>query len=281
MHPVLFQFGPITIYTYGVLVATGVLLGLWYARRQAPRAGLGRDTIWNLGIYIVVAALVAAKVWLVLSDWQSYIANPGAILTAATLQSGGTFYGGMLGGALAIVLYAYFYDLPILSVSDTFAAAIPLGHAIGRLGCFAAGCCYGKATTLPWGVTFTSEAAERLAGTPLGTPLHPTQLYEAAAEFLNFLLLVWLGARQRFTGQMIGAYFILYGIERGTTELFRGDPGRTLMFHGELSLMQVVSVGLVLTGALLWWRGLRRMGQIDPATPAPARAHAEGSPRAS
>jgi phosphatidylglycerol---prolipoprotein diacylglyceryl transferase len=281
MHPVLFQFGPITIYTYGVLVATGVLLGLWYARRQAPRAGLGRDTIWNLGIYMVVAALVAAKVWLVLSDWEYYMANPGAILSAATLQSGGTFYGGMLGGALAIVLYAYFYDLPALSVSDTFAAAIPLGHAIGRLGCFAAGCCYGKPTTLPWGVTFTSEVAERLAGTPLGVPLHPTQLYEAAAEFLNFLLLVWLGARQRFTGQMIGAYFILYGIERGTIELFRGDPGRTLLFHGELSLMQVVSLGLVLTGALLWWRGLRRMGQIDAATPAPARAHAEGSPRAS
>ena len=281
MHPVLFQFGPITIYTYGVLVATGVLLGLWYARRQAPRAGLGRDTIWNLGIYMVVAALVAAKVWLVLSDWEYYMANPGAILSAATLQSGGTFYGGMFGGALAIVVYAYFYDLPVLAVSDTFAAAIPLGHAIGRLGCFAAGCCYGKPTTLPWGVTFTSEVAERLAGTPLGVPLHPTQLYEAAAEFLNFLLLVWLGARQRFTGQMIGAYFVLYGIERGTIELFRGDPGRTLLFHGELSLMQVVSLGLVLTGALLWWRGLRRMGQIDAATPAPARAHAEGSPRAS
>ena len=281
MHPVLFQFGPITIYTYGVLVATGVLLGLWYARRQAPRAGLGRDTIWNLGIYMVVAALVAAKLWLVLSDWEYYMANPGAILSAATLQSGGTFYGGMLGGALAIGVYAYFYDLPVLSVSDTFAAAIPLGHAIGRLGCFAAGCCYGKPTTLPWGVTFTSEVAERLAGTPLGVPLHPTQLYEAAGEFLNFLLLVWLGARQRFTGQMIGAYFILYGIERGTIELFRGDPGRTLLFHGELSLMQVVSLGLVLTGALLWWRGLRRMGQIDPATPAAARAHAEGSPRAS
>ena len=281
MHPVLFQFGPITIYTYGVLVATGVLLGLWYARRQAPRAGLGRDTIWNLGIYMVVAALVAAKLWLVLSDWEYYMANPGAILSAATLQSGGTFYGGMLGGVLAIVVYAYFYDLPVLSVSDTFAAAIPLGHAIGRLGCFAAGCCYGKPTTLPWGVTFTSEVAERLAGTPLGVPLHPTQLYEAAGEFLNFLLLVWLGARQRFTGQMIGAYFILYGIERGTIELFRGDPGRTLLFHGELSLMQVVSLGLVLTGALLWWRGLRRMGQIDAATPAPAQAHAEGSPRAS
>jgi phosphatidylglycerol:prolipoprotein diacylglycerol transferase len=272
MHPVLFQFGPITIYTYGVLVATGVLLGLWYARRQAPRAGLGRDRIWSLGIYMVLAALVAAKVWLVLGDWEYYFANPGAIFSTATLQSGGTFYGGLLGGALAMVLYAYVYDLPLLSISDTFAAALPLGHAIGRLGCFAAGCCYGKPTTLPWGVRFTSEVAERLSGTPLGAPLHPTQLYEAAAEFLNFLLLAWLGARQRFTGQMFGTYFILYGIERGAIEFFRGDPGRTLMFHGEVSLMQVVSVGLVFTGAFLWWRGLRRMGLIEPATSAPARA---------
>ena len=105
---------------------------------------------------------------------------------------------------------------------------------------------------------YGSEAA-RLAGTPLGMPLHPTQLYEAAAEFLNFLLLVWLGARQRFTGQILGTYFILYGTERGVIEFFRGDPGRTLMFHGSVSLMQVVSVGLVIAGCFLWWRGLRRV----------------------
>jgi phosphatidylglycerol---prolipoprotein diacylglyceryl transferase len=158
-------------------------------------------------------------------------------------------------------------------------AAAPLGHAIGRLGCFAAGCCYGKPTALPWAVTFHSEAAARISGTPLNVGLHPTQLYEAAAEFLNFLLLVWLGPKQRFSGQILGAYFILYGAERGVIEFFRGDPGRNLMFGGAVSLMQIVSVGLVFTGAALWWRGLRGSGRIasaisqpePPLTPRPAK----------
>ena len=105
---------------------------------------------------------------------------------------------------------------------------LPLAHAIGRLGCFAAGCCFGKPTALPWGVTFTDPEAARLAGTPLGVPLHPTQLYEAAAEFLNFLLLVWLGGRQRFGGEILGTYFILYGTERGRDRIFSRRSGAHL-----------------------------------------------------
>jgi phosphatidylglycerol:prolipoprotein diacylglycerol transferase len=155
--------------------------------------------------------------------------------------------------------------MPLLAVLDVVAAPVALGHAIGRMGCFVAGCCYGKPTSLPWGVTFTSPVAERIAGTPLHVSLHPTQLYEAGAEFLNLLLLIWLGSRQRFTGQLIGAYFILYGIERGTIEFFRGDPGRTMMFHDAVSMMQIVSVGLIVAGAGLWWRGLRHAGSIAPA----------------
>ena len=118
-------------------------------------------------------------------------------------------------------------------------------------------CCYGKPTTVAWGVVFTNPAAAQLAGTPLGVHLHPTQLYEAGAEFINFLILVWLGKRQRFTGQILGTYFLLYGIERGTIEFFRGDPGRTMMFHDTVSLMQLVSLALIVTGTFLWWRGLK------------------------
>jgi phosphatidylglycerol:prolipoprotein diacylglycerol transferase len=270
MHPELFHIGAFTAYTYGVLVATGVLVGLWYARRQAPRAGLDPDRIWNLGIYMVLAALFLAKAWLVFGAWDYYSAHLREIFSITTFQSGGIFYGGIVGAILTIVLYTYFQRMPILSVLDTFAAALPLGHALGRLGCFAAGCCYGKPTSHLWGVTFRDPSAELLAGTPLGVRLHPTQLYEAGAEFLNFIFLVWLGNRQRFQGQMLGAYFMLYGLERGTIEFFRGDPGRTMMFHGSVSLMQVVSVGLVLTGAFLWWRGLRGASPIPAAVPARA-----------
>ena len=162
----LFELGPVTIYTYGVLVAAGALIWLWYARRQARRAGLDAHRVWDLGIYTVLAALVVAKLWLLLSDWKYYAANPGDVLSLATLESGGTFYGGVLGAVLAIAVYAYTHTLPVLPILDSFAAALPLSHAIGRLGCFAAGCCYGKPTTLPWGVRFTDEAAARLAGTP-------------------------------------------------------------------------------------------------------------------
>jgi phosphatidylglycerol---prolipoprotein diacylglyceryl transferase len=258
MHPVLFQLGPFTVYTYGILVAAGFVAGLWYAYRQAPRAGLDPRKVWNLGIYGILVALAVSKLWLVFSNLNYYLAYPRAIFSVATIESGGVFYGGVLGGLVWVLLYTHFQKMPFLSVLDVSAAGVALGHGIGRLGCFAAGCCYGKPTSLPWGVTFTSPVAARLSGTPLHVALHPTQLYGSLAEFLNFLILIWLGARQKFSGQLIGAYFILYGIERGTIEFFRGDPGRTLMFHDSVSLMQFVSVGLILSGAVLWWRGLRR-----------------------
>jgi phosphatidylglycerol:prolipoprotein diacylglycerol transferase len=272
MHPVLFQAGPLTIYSYGVLVATGVLLGLWFARQQAPRAGLNPDKVWNLGIYIVLSALVVAKVWLVLSNWEYYAANPRQIFSIETFQSGGTFYGGIIGGIGTLILYTYFQKMAPLAVLDTLGPGMALGHAIGRLGCFAAGCCYGKPTTVAWSVVFKSELAEKLAGTPLGVHLHPTQLYEASVEFLNFLFLVWLGRRQKFVGQIAGAYFMLYGIERGIIEFFRGDPGRTMLFHGAVSLMQLVSVALILFGSFLWLRGLSGAAPLPPPLAAGAEA---------
>jgi len=265
MHPVLFQLGPVTIYTYGVLVAAGFLIALLYARRQARGAGLDPHKIWNLCVYGILVALLVSKLWLVVSAWDFYAANPSLIFSAATWQAGGTFYGGIVGAFLWVVLYCYIKKLPLWGVLDLLAPALALGHGIGRLGCFAAGCCYGRPTSLPWGVKFSSPVAQLLAGTPLGVSLHPTQLYEAAAEFLNFLLLVLVGARLHSQkaagtgprGRIIGAYFILYGLERGAIEFFRGDPGRTLMFHNAVSLMQLVSVALILAGSFLWWRAVR------------------------
>ncbi len=270
MRPILFQIGSVTIYTYGVLAAVGFLAGLWYAYRRASRVGLDPNQVWNLGIYGILIALAASKVWLILSAWDYYYANPREIFSIATFQSAGVFYGGIIGGLLWVVLYTHFQKMSFLAVLDLTAAPVALGHAIGRLGCFAAGCCYGKPTLVPWGVTFTNPLAEKVSGTPLNVSLHPTQLYESAAEFLNFGLLVWLGAKRRLTGQIVGVYFILYGIERGTIEFFRGDPGRTLMFHDHLSLMQIVSVALIVTGAFLWLRGHGAAAPIQPATTARA-----------
>ena len=270
MHPILFHLGSVPIYTYGVLVAAGFLVGLFYARFQAPKAGLSRDRIWNFAIYGILIAMVCSKLWLLASEWDYYAANPGEIFSVATLQSAGTFYGGVVGGIVWTIVYTRIAKLPMLAVLDVCAAPVALGHAIGRVGCFVAGCCYGKQTSLPWGVTFTNAIAARIAGTPLNVSLHPTQLYEAAAEFVNFVLLVWLGTRQKFSGQLIGTFFVLYGIERGAIEFLRGDPGRTPLFHDTVSLMQIVSVALIFAGVLLWRRGLRTAASVATEVPTPA-----------
>jgi phosphatidylglycerol:prolipoprotein diacylglycerol transferase len=265
MHPILFQLGGIPVFTYGVLVATGVLLSLWYGRIRAARIGLNPEKFWSMGIYMVLAALIVAKIWLVFTAWDYYALNPRELFSIQMFQSGGTFYGGVVGAIGTVILYTYFQKMPLLPTLDTCAAALPLGHSIGRLGCFAAGCCFGKPTDVAWGVKFTSPIAAQLAGTPLGVHLHPTQLYEAALEFLNFLFLLWLGKRQTFNGQILGTYMILYGIERGILEFFRGDPGRTLMFHDSISLMQVASVVMICVGSFLWWRGLRGSSPVRSA----------------
>ncbi|MBI3668201.1 MAG: prolipoprotein diacylglyceryl transferase [Acidobacteria bacterium] len=255
MHPVVFRVGALTLHTYGLLVATGVLLGLWLAWRQAARSGLDPDRVWNLGIYMVLAALAGAKLWIVVSDWDYYARHRREIFAYSTILSGGVYYGGLLTALLFAFFYARRFRLAFLPLADVYAAPLALGHAIGRLGCFAAGCCYGKPTSLAWGVTFTDPYARALVGTPLGVPLHPTQLYEAATEFLIFVFLVFLGRRRRFPGQLFAAYAVLYGLTRGTIEFFRGDPDRTLLAGGRVSLMQAVSVALLIVGGALLLRG--------------------------
>lgn len=273
MRPILFHLGSLTIYSYGVIGAAGFLAGLLYAYRRAARVGLDPSKIWNLTIYGVLFSLGLSKLWLILSAWDYYSANPREIFSMATFQSAGTFYGGLIGAILWTVLYTHFQKMPTLAVLDLMAAPVALGHAIARLGCFAAGCCYGKPTAVGWSVTFTDPTAEKISGTPLGVRLHPTQLYESAAEFLNFGLLAWLGMKRRATGQILGAYFVLYGMERGTIEFFRGDPGRTLMFHDRVSLMQLVSVVLIVTGSYLWLRGGNEASaSVKPPTAARAAA---------
>jgi phosphatidylglycerol---prolipoprotein diacylglyceryl transferase len=274
MHPVLLRIGPATIHTYGTLLAFGILLSLWLAQRRAPAAGLDPDRVWNLGVYMVLAALLGAKVWLVLADWPYYQQNPGDIFSWSTIQAGGVWYGGLLTAMLVCVLYAWRQKISFPRLGDVYAAPLALGHGIGRLGCFFAGCCYGKPTNVPWAVVFSNPYAHQLVGTPLGVPLHPTELYEAFAEFINVCILLKLGLGKRPPGQVFGAYMFLYGVVRGTNEFFRGDPGRTPLGGGTFTLMQVTSLGLMLLGAWLWFRPARQGGIARPAPNAPGPATA-------
>ncbi|HZR31782.1 MAG TPA: prolipoprotein diacylglyceryl transferase [Terriglobales bacterium] len=254
MFPRIFSIGNFSLPTYGLLVALGVLVGLWMSVHIARRQGMDPEKIWNLGILVVLCGIVGAKVLLIINDWSYYTANPRAIFSLSTLQAGGVFSGGFLAALMAAAWYIRRNHLPALATCDTFAPGLALGHSIGRLGCFAAGCCWGKHTDAPWGVTFTNPLSHALVGTPLGVPLEPTQLFESAVELVNFFILYWLIRHKRFDGQIIGAYMFLYGFARYFLEFLRDDPGRGSVFGGAMTGTQLISILLVIAGGALWLR---------------------------
>ena len=253
MFPRLFHIGSFNVPTYGLLVATGVLIGLWISVRNSEKQGINGEHAWNLGILVVLCGIVGAKILYIVVDWSYYMAHPSEIFSLGTLQAGGVFSGGLLGALAAAIWYIRKNHMPALGTCDAFAPGLAMGHAIGRLGCFAAGCCYGKETTHFWGVTFTNPLANAWTGTPLGKSLEPTQLFESAVELANFFILTWMLKRKKFEGQVFGAYLFLYGIARYFLEFLRGDPGRGEVFGGIMTGTQLISIGLVITGGLIWW----------------------------
>ncbi len=264
MHPELFDLGPVTVYSYGVLLAVSYLLGLQLARARARRWGLDASRVLDLGIYIIIAALVGAKLLLLVVDFDQFRQSPAEVLSLA--RSGGVFYGGLILAVVVAFWYISKHRLPFWTTCDVFAPGIALGHVTGRLGCLAAGCCYGKPTTLPWGITFTNPLAAANVGTPLGIPLHPTQIYEAGAELLILVLLLATERRGRpFAGRTFWAYLFLYAASRFVIEFYRGDP-RGMIF-GVLSTSQFISVVLApLSLAMLAW-----LSRTNPETPQEAR----------
>jgi phosphatidylglycerol---prolipoprotein diacylglyceryl transferase len=261
--PRLFHIGNFSLPTYGLLVSLGVLVGLWIAVRNSENSGIDPEHAWNFGILVVLAGIVGAKALYILVDLSYYTAHPREIFSLSTLQAGGVFSGGLIAALVAAAWYIRKNHMPALSTCDAFAPGLALGHAIGRVGCFAAGCCYGKPTNHFWGVTFTNPIAAAWVGTPLGVALEPTQLFESAVELVNFFILMWLLKRKSFDGQVFGAYLFLYGVARFFLEFIRDDPGRGSVFGGAMSGTQLISIGLVLVGGLIWW--LRPSLKVVPA----------------
>src|SRR6476660_6032800 len=227
--------------TYGFLVAMGVLIGLWISVRNSARQGIDPEKAWNLGILVVLCGIVGAKVLYVVYDWNTY-PHWTDIFSVSTLQAGGVFSGGLIAALVAAAWYIRRNHMPALGTCDAFAPGLALGHAIGRVGCFAAGCCFGKPTNHFWGVTFTNPIANQNSYTPLGIPLEPTQLFEAAVELANFFILMRIFQRKKFDGQVLAAYFILYGVARYFLEFIRDDPGRGEVFGGIMTGTQLISI---------------------------------------
>lgn len=241
MHPILFEIGGFPVYTYGVLLAAAYLLGLQFALMRAKRRGLDPNRVMDLGIWIIVSALVGAKLLLLIVEWDTYGRDPSELLTL--VRSGGVFYGGLIAAVAMALWYLRRHRMPVWDVTDVFAPGIALGHVIGRFGCLFAGCCFGKPTSVSWAITFHNEYANRNVGTPLNVPLHPTQLYEAGAEFLILVFLLVTERRGRpFPGRTFWGYLLLYGISRFIIEFFRGDSRGTI---GMFSTSQFVSLLIV------------------------------------
>ncbi len=262
MYPKLFEIGPINIYTYGVLLAAAYLIGLKYALVRARARGLDTNKIMDLGIVIIISALIGAKLMLLAVDFDHFTENLSRIWTL--MRSGGVFYGGLVLAVPVAFWYMRRQRLPAWVTCDVFAPGIALGHAVGRIGCLMAGCCWGKATSLPWGITFTNTLAADNVGTPLDIKLHPTQLYESGAELLILATLLVLERRGRpFPGRTFWMYLLLYAAARFVIEFYRGDPRGTVF--DVLTTSQFVSVLLVpLSIVMLIVLGRRQ-------TPAPQR----------
>ena len=243
MHPELFKIGPLTIHTYGVLVAAGFLLGLGLAVRQARKEGIPPNKIADLGFYILLSALIGSRLFYVIVNASHYMRNP---LDVFKVWEGGlVFYGGLLLTVPMVLWYVKKNDLGVWRIADLFAPSLAIGHAIGRIGCFYSGCCYGKpAEGLPWAVTFTDPQCLALTG----VPLHPTQLYESLGEFTIFFSLIILRRHKTFNGQLFMIYLILYSVLRFIVEFFRGDVARGF-FTSQISLSQGVSILMFLVAA--------------------------------
>jgi phosphatidylglycerol---prolipoprotein diacylglyceryl transferase len=295
MYPELVRLFGGGLHTYGVLIAVGFLLAVVLTARQAKREGTDPDRLLDLGFWLLLAGFVGARLLFVLTDLGYYVGScrgTGQPRTTGQVvwdcsralhvwEGGVVWYGGFLAALGVGVWILHRRRMKILRTADLIMPAVPLGHFFGRLGCFAAGCCYGKPTASAIGVAYgpkslaLSDLADVLPpGATTTMPLHPTQLYEAGGELLVFFWLLWLSRRRRFDGQVLLAYLFIYPLLRTVVEVFRGDAARryvvalaTRGLNGVLglppdapsflSVSQAISL-LVAAGALALWLALRR-----------------------
>ena len=267
MFPILLKIpilGGIPIHGYGVMVALGFIVGSWYIKREAIRVGIDPNRAMDLIFYILIAALLGSRVLYVFTaEWDRFVANP---LNLFKIWEGGlVFYGGFLGSLAVSSWYFRRHKLPVWKWCDLFIPAVALGHSFGRLGCFLAGCCYGRPLLEnSWfAITFPDHVQ---SWAPPNVPLYPTQLMESAAEFLTFLLLVSFRKKKKFEGELFAGYLLIYAIVRGVIETFRGDLDRGTVLVSWLSTSQFISVIMFAVGLFVFLRNRRKF----PVTLLPA-----------
>ncbi|MCI0489598.1 MAG: prolipoprotein diacylglyceryl transferase [Blastocatellia bacterium] len=255
MFPELFKIPGLDwpLSTYGFLLAIGFILALWLIARLAGQDGLPKNRVYDLGLYILASGLIGSKLLLIVTEWDQYGGDLRRIFSLDLLRSGGVYFGGFLIAVLTSIILMRIWRLPWRKTADAFAPGVAIGHTIGRLGCFSAGCCWGKPTASWIGVKFTDKAHE-LTGVPIDVALVPTQLIEAAANLSIFLFLIWLRKRRAFEGQIIFAYLMLYSVARFTIEFWRDDPRGWVLGLSTSQFISVVMFPLALALAIYYWR---------------------------
>jgi phosphatidylglycerol---prolipoprotein diacylglyceryl transferase len=256
VHPVAFHLGSLPIYWYGVLLALAFVVGLWTASRRGVRDGLNPEIIVDAGTWLILGTLVGARLLYVVTYWREQFADQPWTEVFMVRHGGLVFYGGLIGASVALLLYVRLKRLAVWKLADALAPSIPLGYALGRVGCLMFGCCYGRPTDLPWAIHFPSDHATHGAG------VHPTQVYDSLLNLALYLGLAWWYRKKKFDGQVFAIYLVGYSALRGLVETFRGDY-TTEYVLGTLTPGQFVGILIFLVGAGLWWR-LSRL-QIKPA----------------
>lgn len=237
MHPEFIRIGNFAINTYGVLVATGFLLGLLLAARRARREGLNPALIGDLGVWVIIAGMLGAKLFHVVFFWDEFL-KAWREAGIASLREGFVFYGGFIAACLTTIVFAWRRKVPLWQLADIMAPSVALGHVFGRLGCFFNGCCYGRHCYEAWAVNYPAGHAMR------GIPVHPTQIYEALGNLALFGWLTYRWPRKRFSGEIWWCYVLSYGLLRFAIEFWRGDYA--VHYFGIFTLGHAVAAAMIL-----------------------------------
>lgn len=258
MREIAFQWGPITVHWYGIMVALGFLAGLWTASRRAPRAGVPGERIMDIGPWLILGGVAGGRLLYVLTFWREDFAHKPLWEIFMINHGGLIFYGGLIGAALVGFFYVKIKRLDFFNLADILAPSVALGQAFGRIGCWIRGCCYGQACDLPWAVHYPSYHETG------GKGVHPTQAYETILTFALYGLLAWLFARRAVKGQVFACYLIGYGLVRLGVEAFRGDYAPEAYYLGIFTPAQMISLFLIAAGGILFWQVWKRPGVVSP-----------------
>jgi phosphatidylglycerol---prolipoprotein diacylglyceryl transferase len=248
VHPIVFKLGPFSLHWYGVMVATAFLAGLWTAGRRGPLAGVAGEKIVDLGPWAILGAIVGSRVFYIVSYWHEAFAGKPIGELFMIWKGGLVYYGGLIGAALAFIIYVKLKKLPLWKLADVFAPSIPLGCFFGRIGCFLNGCCYGRPCNLPWAVCYPADNPLE----PPTHPVHPTQLYDSLLNLCLYGFLAWLFRRRKFDGQVFSTYLVGYALLRSFVEFFRGDYLlEQRYFGGWATPAHLVSLLILVAGLVL------------------------------